>query len=54
MALALYRKYRPQTFEELVGQDAVKKILSTTSARYYTRFVFSLALVTVDREISGA
>ncbi|KKU81363.1 MAG: polymerase III, subunit gamma and tau protein [Parcubacteria group bacterium GW2011_GWA2_47_8] len=30
MALALYRKYRPQTFEELVGQDAVKKILTNS------------------------
>ncbi|MEK7146358.1 MAG: AAA family ATPase, partial [Patescibacteria group bacterium] len=27
MGLALYRKYRPQTFEHLVGQNAVSKTL---------------------------
>jgi len=28
--LALYRKYRPSNFDEMVGQDEIKKILSSS------------------------
>lgn len=31
MALALYRKYRPKTFEELLGQEAVAEILKSAA-----------------------
>lgn len=38
--LALYRKYRPQTFEEVVGQQYVTKILKNTIERHMTSHAY--------------
>ncbi len=38
--LALYRKYRPQTFEEVVGQQYVTKILKNTIDRNMTSHAY--------------
>ena len=38
--LALYRKYRPQTFEEVVGQQYVTKILKNTIERHITSHAY--------------
>ena len=38
--LALYRKYRPQTFEEVVGQEYVTKILKNTIERNMTSHAY--------------
>ena len=35
--LALYRKYRPQTFDEVVGQDSITRILKN-QIKYKSRW----------------
>ena len=47
MALALYRKYRPRTFAEVIGQEHVTEPLSQAlrSGRLHHAYLFSLSLI---------
>ena len=48
MSLALYRRYRPETFAEVVGQDHVTAPLRRLGDR------FALELALAAREAKGA
>ena len=54
MYQALYRKYRPQTFDDVVGQQAVTQTLKTQlqSGKKIANLFFPIAQTTQERLVS--